>query len=54
MDEDFEMWLDGWMVGVRKETRREFAKRAGADFEDLRWAFAAGYICGQRSMMERK
>lgn len=51
MDEDFEMWLDGWMVA---ETRREFAKRAGADFEDLRWAFAAGYVCGQRSMMERK
>ena len=51
MDEDFEQWLDGWMFS---ETRREFAKRAGADFEDLRWAFLSGYVFGQQSMMERK
>lgn len=51
MDEVFEMWLDGWMVA---ETRREFAKRTGANLDDLRWAFIAGYVSGQRSMMERK
>lgn len=54
MDEDFEMWLDGWMVGGRKETRREFAKKTGANLDDLRWAFISGYISGQQSMMEKK
>lgn len=51
MDEVFEMWLDGWMI---IETRREFAKKTGANFDDLRWAFISGYISGQQSMMEKK
>lgn len=51
MDEVFEMWLDGWMVS---ETRREFAKKTGANIDDLRWAFLSGYVFGQQSMMEKK
>lgn len=51
IDEAFEEWLDGWMVA---ETRREFAKKTGANFDDLRWAFIAGYTKGQDSMMEKK
>jgi hypothetical protein len=51
MDEDFEQWLDGRMFS---ETRREFAKKIGANFDDLRWAFISGYISGQQSMMEKK
>lgn len=54
IDEAFEDWLDGVMVTRKCETRREFAKKTGANFADLKWAFTMGYICGQESVIERK
>jgi hypothetical protein len=54
VEEYFEDWLDGVMAYSPLETRREFAKKTGTNFSDLRWAFVMGYVRGQESMMERK
>jgi len=53
-DEAYQGWLDEVMVPSFVETRREFAKKTGANFADLEWAFVMGYVCGQDSLMEIK
>ena len=49
LDEAFEQWLnEPWT----KQTRLELAKRHGMEVEDMRWAFASGWVLGGRQAVE--
>ena len=49
LDEAFEQWLnEPWT----NQTRLEFAKRHGMEVEDMRWAFASGWVLGQQQAVE--